>query len=160
MSAVVVRDGQRIEANLRIERRSADTGRLLGVIEVANLVVTDGRNLARDHLGNFGGTGLAQFALGTGSTAPASTDTQLETELLRGPWTAITAPVDGQLDATYYLSSTDGNGSTIAEAGAFANGATATPGSGTLYARATFVGIPKTASEAWTWTWSFYFTSS
>lgn len=160
MSTAVLRDGQSIAANLRLERRSANTGRLIAVLEIANLVVMSGRNLARDQLGNLGATGLAQFALGTGATAPATTDTQLGAELLRGPWTAITAPADGQLDAQYYLGSTDGNGSTITEAGAFANGATATANSGALYARATFTGVVKTAAEAWTWTWSFYFTAT
>ncbi|MDE2099069.1 MAG: hypothetical protein KGL39_17580 [Patescibacteria group bacterium] len=159
MPRTVMRDGIAIEANLRIERRSLD-GRLLGAIEVANLVVTVGRNLVRDFLSGAAVTALSEFAIGTGSAAPANTDTQLVTEVFRDIFTSVSSPMDGQLQIQYYLGSTSANGYTISEAGLFGNGATAAANSGTLYARGTFAGEAKDSTQAWTFTWTLNFTAS
>lgn len=154
----VIRDGVAIEVNLRIERRSLD-GRLLSVMETANLVVTTGRNLVRDLLsGNA--TQLNEFAIGTGITAPVATDTTLETEVFRDQFTSMTAMADGQLQVQYYLGSGSANGNTISEAGLFGNGATATANSGALYARGTFAGEVKDSTQAWTFSWTLNFTAS
>ena len=153
-------DAMAIRANLRIERRAATDGRLLGVIEEANLSPTVARNLLRDFLFGDAVTGLNYFAAGTGSTAPAATDTQLGVEVFRDTWTTLTKTADGVLQMQYYLGTGSANGSTIAEAGAFGNGATAAANSGTLYARATFTPTAKTNAEAWTFTWTFTLTPS
>jgi len=120
--------------------------------KVGNLAVLAGRNLLRDFLYGDAVTGLGRFALGTDSAVPTTNDTALRTEVFRDQFTKATKE-SGKLTAQYYLSSTSANGNTLQEAGAFANGATDTPGSGTLYARVTFSPIEKTSSIAVTFTW-------
>lgn len=160
MMRAVIRDGIALEVNLRIERRSSVDGLLLDVMETANLSPTVGRNLVRDFLAGAAVTALNYFAVGTGNVAPTAADIQLGAEVFRDVFTTITKPADGQLQVQYYLASGSANGSTIGEAGVFGNGATAAANSGTMYARATFAPVAKTASEAWTFTWTFNFTAS
>jgi len=125
---------------------------ILRTEKVGNLAVLSGRNLLRDFLYGDAVSGLGRFALGTDGTAPTANDTALGTEVFRDQFTKVTKE-SGKLTAQYYLSSTSANGNTLQEAGAFANGATDTPGSGTLYARVTFTPIAKTSSIAVTFTW-------
>lgn len=68
-------------------------------------------------------------AVGTGSTAPASGDTALATELARAVVSGASA-ANGQLSWSFFFGSSQAVG-TISEAGVFAGGAV-TPGSGIL----------------------------
>lgn len=73
------------------------------------------------------------LALGTGSTAPANTDTQLQTETVRGAFTNRTATNNtAYLDEFFSTSQVAGN--TYIEAGIFVDG-TATANSGYLLSR-------------------------
>lgn len=145
------RDLIRCAVNVEITKRNVHTGRVREVVRTHNLVVTAGLNLIRDSLFN-NGTRPAQlgwFAVGTGSVAPAGTDTALGTEVFRDTFTQLTV-ADGQETMQYYLASGSANGYTLTEAGAF-NASTA----GTMYARVTFAGDAKTSAEEWTFNWIF-----
>jgi hypothetical protein len=79
-------------------------------------------------------------AIGTGSTAPAATDTTLVGEVFRKPVTSVVAGASpGELLITLYLGPTDSVGTVIGEVGVF-GGASAGPGSGsgTLMGRALY----------------------
>lgn len=74
---------------------------------------------------------LTAIAVGTGAT-PSASATQLTTELARGLVTSTT--IDGYtIIKELYFSETQANG-TLTELGLFCNGATATAGSGQLFA--------------------------
>lgn len=125
--------------------------RHLGRERVHNLVPLSGRNLIRDFMAGDPVSGLTYLAIGTDGTPPAASDVALGAEVHRAPFTSLSKGT-GQLTITYYLGSTVANGSTLREVGVFGNGATATPGSGTLYLRAVHSAIAKTASLAVTYT--------
>jgi hypothetical protein len=136
--------------NVTIEVRDALTDKLLKKITTHNLVVTAGRDLIRDFLYD-GSTvtvdGLTHFAVGTNATAEVAANTTLGTETARELITQKTKN-SAQLTVKYYLGSGVANGVTLAECGLF-NAASA----GTMYARATYTGIAKTASITITYTW-------
>jgi len=125
--------------------------RHLGRERVHNLVPLTGRNLIRDFMAGDPVTGLTHLAIGTDGTPPTVNDTALVAEVHRAPFTNLTKG-SGQLTITYYLGSTVANGNTLREVGVFGNGATATPGSGTLYLRAVHSPIEKTPSLGVTYT--------
>ncbi len=148
-----IRVGLRISVNLYKDVFDAVTGEHLRREAVHNLVPTSGLNLIRDLIrGTAGVTCLNYFAIGTGTTAAAVGNTQLVTEVFRDVFTQ-TSVANGQLTIKYYLASGSANGNTIVEAGLFGDDATATANSGTLFARAVFIGDAKTSAEAWTFTW-------
>jgi len=118
---------------------------------VHNLVTTAGRNLIRDFMYGDAVTGLERFAIGTDGTTPAASDAALGAEVLRAAFTDKTKGT-GELTLVYYLGSASANGNTLREVGVFGNGATSTPGSGTLYLRAVHSPIEKNASLAITYT--------
>lgn len=133
-------------------------GKLWRVDCQKNLVVAAGRNLLRDFLARDDVTGLTHMAIGTGTAAPAATDTKLANEVYRDTFTQVTK-IDGGLELRMYLPSSAANGLTITEAGLFGGGATAAKDSGTLYSRVLLSSsIAKNANTAviftWTITWS------
>lgn len=106
---------------------------------MATATVTDaGINLLRDGLrGTATNTAILYVAVGTGSTAPAASDTQLVTEVFRK---ALTSSANGAAAGegvfTLYLSPQDVVGTVIAEVGWFAgSSASGTANSGVLVAR-------------------------
>lgn len=137
--------------NVTICKIDATTGRIVDVVRRHNLVPTAGRNLLRDFLAGDGPAALSHVALGTGTTAPAATDTALQNEIFRD---AITQKVKdvAKLTVKYYLGTQYANGYTLAEAGLF-NAATG----GVMYARVTFPPDEKTAAQAWNITWDLTF---
>lgn len=80
------------------------------------------------------------MAIGTGSTAPAVTDTQLAAEVFRKPITSYTnTGVAGETIITCYLSPSDAVGVVIGEVGFFAGAsATTSANSGILVGRALY----------------------
>lgn len=137
-----------IPVNVTIEIHDAITGRLLRREKQHNLVVLAGRNLVRDAINGAGGSyTLTHFAVGTGTAAPASTDTALGAEVWRDVVTKRT-PDAGKLTIHYYLSSTAANGNALTEAGLF-NAASG----GTMFARVKYSAINKTASISVTYAW-------
>jgi hypothetical protein len=145
---------ERLQAkvNLLIHKENKHTGKVKSE-EYHNLTVNSGLDLIRDFFYGDAVEPLNFFAVGTGTTAEAETDTQLVTEVHRDQFTKKTKITHG-VEFQYYLSSTTANGNVISEAGLFGNGATATANTGIMYARVTFPGEEKTSAEAWTFRWT------
>lgn len=118
---------------------------------MATATVTNaGLNLLRDSMrGVLNNTQILYVAVGTGSTAPAATDTQLQTEVFRKALTSSSnGAAAGEGVFTLYLSPQDVVGTAIAEVGWFAgSSATGTTNSGVLVARALY-SHTKTANES------------
>lgn len=137
-----------LNANVSIEITDTKTGEVIQKIRRRNLVVTAGRNLVRDLINETTDTGVTHLAVGTGTTAVAAGDTTLGSEQVREVLTKRTAS-SGSVLWSYYLSSTQGNGNDLTEAGLF----NASSG-GTLFARVVHTAITKTSSIAVTYNWT------
>jgi len=100
-------------------------------------ITNAGLNLLRDTLaGTVATPQVLYVAIGTGSTAPAATDTQLVAEVFRKAVTSVSAGSTGEVLINMYLAPGDSVGTVIAEVGFFAGPtATATANSGVLLAR-------------------------
>jgi hypothetical protein len=117
---------------------------------MATATLTDaGRNLIRDaRLGLVSDVKIKYVAIGTNSTAPSASDTQLGAESFRKALTAPSAPGTGQGLFTLYLAPGDAVSVGIQEVGWFAGSAAAgTANSGVLVARGLYAHT-KTASES------------
>ena len=137
-----------------IELRDAKTGRLKFQDLVKNMFVTAGKNSLADGLrGTTESTkGIITYcALGTGTTAPALTDTDLQTELVRKLISVRSVSGNVATFQTFFTTS-EGNG-TLREAGLFGDDATATANSGTLFCRAA-INRTKTSSDTLTLSWA------
>ena len=139
----------RMWVNVRAEVHDARTGRLLKKIEKHNLVTSAGRNLVRSLLTTADTTALTHMGVGTGTTAPASLDTALETEVARPALTQINNTDTGEFECKLFLDASTANGSDLTEAGLF----TASSG-GTLFARVTHDAISKSSAITITYTWT------
>lgn len=109
-----------------------------------------GLNLLRDaRRGLVTDISVKYVAVGTGSTAPAATDTQLQTEVFRKALTSSSnGAAAGEGIFTLYLSPQDVVGTAIAEVGWFAgSSASGTANSGVLIARGLY-SHTKTANES------------
>lgn len=105
---------------------------------MATATLTDaGRNLMRDaRRGLATDLQIKYVAVGTSSTAPAASDTQLGAEAFRKALTSSSSPATGQGTFTLYLAPGDAVSVGIQEVGWFAGaGASATVNSGVLIAR-------------------------
>lgn len=114
-----MRDGISVRGHLRVIERDARTGRVLDDYRGPNRVTSVGLDLLADRLrGNTAMSGLSHYAIGTGSTPPTAGDTALVAESYRDllTQTSVTA---GELTLTLFLGSTQGNGVTYQEGGAF-----------------------------------------
>ncbi len=104
------------------------------VLEARNLITSAGRSQVLTFIGNRAGgvVAFAQFyAVGTGAIfVVAPTDTALATELFRAAPSSFSV-VGNQVTISTVFSTSQGNG-VYTNAGLFGNGATSTPGSGTL----------------------------
>ena len=109
---------------------------------MAAVTITNaGLNLLRDAINGVPvSTTVTYIAIGTSSTAPAATDTQLGAEVFRKRTTAwANGGAFGEGLITMYLSPSDSGGTVITEVGWFAgNTATMTPNSGIMIARALY----------------------
>ena len=130
------------------------TGELISMEKVHNKVPDAG---ITGILGVLAGTGqgpIAYFAVGTGTTAPARTDTAMQTEVYRGSVTQqiVAGPT---LMIKYYLDTNSANGTTLTEAGLFDVGT-----GGVLFAHQVYSGVAKTSSNTVTFTWNINCTST
>jgi len=141
----------KIKYNLIVETENVKTGEKKQQ-KIHNLITTLGKNVIRDLIGNDGISGIQYFAVGTGNTTPAIGDTLLDTEVFRGQITSFLKG-SGTITAKYYLSSTQGNGNDLEEAGLFGRDATSSADTGDLIARALFTQISKTSLLKITFTW-------
>lgn len=136
-------------ANVCGEVRDAETGELVKVVRKRNKVTAAGLALFAALMVGDSTATITHVGYGTGTTPAAAGDTALETEVGRGAYTSRTSAA-GVLTVTFYLGSTDGNGSTLSEVGLL----TAAVG-GTLVARAVLGNtITKTSSVTVTFTWT------
>ena len=148
---------ENITASVNVKIIVFENNKIVKVIEKHNLVVTLGKTLICDLLAKTSGvTGLNYFAIGTGSTAVALTDTVLDNEVFRDTYTKVTV-TSNNINVQYYLASGDANGNSLVEAGLFGDDATGVADSGTLFARVTHSVINKTASVAVTYSWDITF---
>ncbi len=150
MPAATVHLGTNVDIQIWTRDRRYKSGRrLIGRQRKRNLTVDAGLNFVRDLLNSGGANGITHFGYGTGSTAAASSDTDLGTHVARAAVTGKTA-TSKTLTVTYYLPTGTANGNTLREIGLF-NAAAA----GTMYARAVLASaIVKTATISVTFTWT------
>lgn len=133
--------------NIRVTVRDLE-GNTIDVQEFPNLITTDGLNMLRDGLyGDVVDLEIKYFALGSDSTAPALTDTQLGAETFRKIMTSHSKPADAQHEFIEYILPAEAVG-VIEEFGWFA-GAAAGAGinSGIMIARVLYSRV-KTAVES------------
>ncbi len=109
------------------------------------VVTAIGFNLLRDALSRE----ITYVALGTSNTPAQGTDTQLGNEVFRKAVTSYTNNQTGEVLISMYLSPGDADGVNIQEIG-FIGGATAsaTRGSGVLFARGPYSHNPKSGTES------------
>lgn len=104
-------------------------------------ITNAGQNLLRDALNGVAGATpkVLYVAIGTGSTAPAVTDTQLVAEVFRKAVTSVSTGAGvGEGLVNMYLAPGDAVGVVIGEVGWFAGSATSAANSGVLIARALY----------------------
>lgn len=151
-----------LEANVTIVTRDARDERILSIQRHHNKIPNSGLNLLRDLLNDKSGAGASvgqspgsgYFAIGTGSTAAASGDTTLGTEIFRDVVTSSSATAQ-KLTITFSLGTGQANGYALREAGIL----NASSG-GTLFARAVHSVINKTSAITVTYTWEITFSSA
>ena len=152
--------------NVEILVHEGDGGRVLYAVQDHNLVTNVGLTCLVGLLAhsttsndakwvNDGGTVFIKtpryIAVGTGAVAPAAGDTALGAEVLR-KLIVRRYPLTHGIEWYGFLSTAEGNGSSLTEAGLFCESAT-----GSLLARVTHVAIVKTVlfSVSYKWTWTF-----
>lgn len=110
-------------------------------------------NVTADGYAGLDSAKITYIAIGSGTTAPSSGDTQLQTETFRKAVTTYTRGGTGELLVSLFLGPSDAVGYDIEEVGAYAgNAATATPNSGVLIARGLWSHPSKSGSESITLT--------
>ncbi|SRR6266568_1937041 len=119
-------------------------------MSIAMTVTNNGHNMFRSSTSGNANPKFFYVAIGSGTTAPTVTDTQLQAETFRK---AITSYVNGasvgEILISCYLAPSDAIGANIQEIGVFADSfASSTPNSGTLFARALWSHPTKTATES------------
>lgn len=119
-------------------------------VATSNIQITNaGVNMLRDATRGANNPLISYVALGTSSTTPAATDTQLGAEVFRKPVTSYTNVTTGELLVTGYFSSTDAVGINIAEIGFFGGAsASSVANSGVLIAHGLYTLSSKTNIEA------------
>ena len=119
------------------------------------ITITDaGRNLVRDSIKAAQNIKITYVALGTSTTAPATSDTQLGAEFFRKRVTSYTNGSTGVINISLYLTPTDAVGKDIEEVGFFGGNATTASNSGVLLAHGLFQHNPKTNLESITFTFT------
>ena len=138
-----MRDGIAVRGTIEVMEHDAETGALISLYHGCNRVVNGGLDLIAERLrGNTAVSGVTKYALGTGSTPPVAGDTALQAEGYRGLLTQTRVSA-GELKVTLFLGSSEGNGLTYTEGGAFND-------EGTMLCRALFPAKVKTALKTLT----------
>lgn len=132
-----MRDGLKLCGRIEVIEWDAVTGLVLSRYRGKNRVTTAGLDLIADRIrGNTAVSGVSDYALGTDSTPATAGQPALLGEAYRAPLTQTRVSA-GQLILTLHLGSTQGNGSTYQEGGAF-------NADGTMLCRAIFPAKVKT----------------
>ncbi len=119
-------------------------------MSIAMTVTNNGHNMFRSSTNGTANPKFFYVAIGSGTTTPTVTDTQLQAETFRK---AITSYVNGasvgEILISCYLAPSDAIGANIQEIGVFCDlTASSTANSGTLFARALWAHPTKTATES------------
>lgn len=109
-----------------------------------------GHNLIRDALKGADNAKILYFALGSGTSTPAASQTKLDTELFRKAISSYANGAStGEALINCYVAPTDAVGANIQEVGVFAgNSAKSTANSGIMVGRALWAHNPKLNSES------------
>ena len=143
----------RVRGTIDVIETDVKTGRRMSHSRVKNIVTTLGETMIADRLrGNTGVGGVSQYAIGGDATPAVAGDTGLLNELYRAVVTQTRAS-GNQLKITLHLGSTQGNGLTFREGGAFNE-------QGTMLCRGVFPDKAKTSSKELTIVHTLTFTSS
>jgi len=126
----MINEKNKIKANIKLTRVNNQTGEVLDTIELHNIIVTTGLELANDWFAGLAPTAPSHLAIGTGTTTEVIGDTALETENQRQAPT-ITEP--SSVSTQYQHQFTFAGNFAITELGLL-NAVTI----GTLFNRATF----------------------
>lgn len=156
MNDVIIRHSEIIAPVGAVALILADgkTGRIKEVTFVKNLITTAGKNsIAAALQGTTANNqGIITYcAVGTDSTAPAASNTDLGAELFRKLISVRSVTNNAALFQTYFTTS-EAIG-TLREAGLFGDDASSTPGSGTLFAHVA-INRTKTANDTLTLNWT------
>ena len=138
-----------IDGVMIIELKDAITGVLKQRHEIHNVVCDRGKNVIAARLNaETTYTGIINYlAVGTGAATPASTDTQLVTELARTT-VSSNSRVNNVSTIAFFFNSASANG-TLTEAAAYIDG-TASPNSGQIFDHVSLPSIVKTSAETLT----------
>lgn len=137
-----------------IELRDAVTGKLKSRDLIKNMFVTAGKESVADALRGTtaNNKGIITYcAVGTGTTAPALGDTDLQTELFR-KLVSVRSVANNIATFQTYFTTSEANG-TLREAGLFGDDASGTADSGTLFCRAA-INRTKTSSDTLSISWT------
>lgn len=117
---------------------------------MAAITITNaGLNLLRDAISGANNSKFLYFAVGSSTTAPAVSDTQLGNETFRKAVSSYTNGGTGEVLVSAYLGPTDAVGLDIEEVGVFGgNAASSALNSGVLIAHGLFSHNPKTGLES------------
>lgn len=150
MNTLLVEDGIVASGRFIACLRDAVTGEVKDTRYSDNLVCDRGKNIVAARLNNETTyTGIINYlGVGTGTTTPLSTDTQLQTELARTT-VSSSSRSNSQTTLGFFFNSSTANG-TITEVGAFIDGS-ASANSGQIWNHALFSpSITKTSAETLT----------
>lgn len=137
-----------------IQLHDAKTGKLKYEEFNQNMIVDTGKTSLASALTGVtaNNQGIITYcAVGTGTTAPTESDTDLETELFRKLVSVRSSSGNVATFQTFYTTS-EANG-TLGEAGLFGDDASGTADSGTMFARV-LISRTKTSNDTLTLTWT------
>lgn len=158
-----VGDGIGASVNVDVEVRDAVTDELVRPIErVHNLFVTKGLQVLADALAGSGtysaNPNATHIGVGTSATAAAAADVALGGQVFRGAITKVTRSAQSAV-FELYLTSTQGNGSTLREAGLFNGDTGAASPRDAMLARVVHAAVAKTSSITITYRWTVALTA-
>lgn len=120
---------------------------------IAMTKTTEWANLMRDGISGADNPKATYVAIGSGTNAPTSGDTQLQTETFRKAVTSYTTGGTGELFISVFLGPSDAVGFDIEEVALYGgSSATTTPNSGRMIARGLWSHPGKSGSESITLT--------
>ncbi len=143
-----------VKGQLTMTFRNVKTGKVRKYV-YKNMFVNYGKYAIAQRMAGQEAGDVTYCAVGTGTTAPAKTDTALQTELTR-KLISVRAYLNEVFTATTYFTTGEANG-VLKEAALFGNGvgrtASATPGSGQIFTRVA-INRTKSANDTLTLEWA------
>jgi hypothetical protein len=147
----MLKDNMKASGKLEIVVKDAN-GNVKDTRKVENLVVDTGLDFIASRMGGTGDSVMSHMGIGTGTTAAAAGDTDIET--INGSREALDSATVTD-NTIVYVGSFDSRTGAITEAGVF-NAATA----GTMLCRTVFSAINLTSADSLTVTWTVTISAS